>query len=240
MSQIAWRLELACPRGAAAPDTHTQRRLFAASGGYCQNPNCARELFVDADGKSIHIAEMAHVFAASNDGPRANSGLSQAHRGAFDNLIMLCAICHTIVDKAPEAYPDTMMLAWKRSHAQKLATMFGAVEYERRETARRVIAPLLAQNRAIFDRYGPHIDAAEDPESGASERWRRKMLTHILPNSNKLLAILDANRRLLGADELLALEAFRQHIDDLEAFHIEGLNEDASRFPAAMAGILED
>jgi len=60
---------MGCSRGAATPDAHTQRRLFAASAGYCRNPNCANALFVDAAGKSIHIAEMAHVFSASDGGP---------------------------------------------------------------------------------------------------------------------------------------------------------------------------
>jgi hypothetical protein len=92
---------MTCTRGAASPDAHTQRRLFAASAGYCQNPTCANALFVDVANKSIHIAEMAHVFAANNGGPRANPQLSEAERGAFENLVVLCSNCHTMVDKAP-------------------------------------------------------------------------------------------------------------------------------------------
>jgi hypothetical protein len=230
---------LPCPRGAASPDTHTQRRLFAASAGYCQNPGCERELFVDAEGKSIHVAEMAHVFAAGADGPRGTGGLSKAERGSFDNLVMLCAICHTVVDKAPEAYPDGKILGWKRDHAAKLKALFGVVEFDSREAAREAIEPILSQNRAIFDQYGPHIEAAENPESGAVERWKRKMLTRILPNNNRVLALLDANRKLLRKDERESLELFRQHVDDLQAYHIEGLKSDASRFPAAMTSILE-
>lgn len=231
---------MACPRGAASPDTHTQRRLFAASGGYCQNPACKRELFVDAAGKSIHVAEMAHVFAANDDGPRAKAQMSKAERGAFENLILLCAVCHTMIDKAPDAYTDDMILGWKRDHAQKLQGLFGVTEFPNRGAARAVITPLLNENRAIFERYGPHIEAARDPESGAAETWRRKMLTRILPNSNRIIAQLDANRALLTKDEPGVVEAFRQHIDDLEAVHIEGRREDASRFPADMQNILED
>lgn len=231
---------MACSRGAASPDAHTQRRLFAASAGYCQNPACANELFVDALGRSIHIAEMAHVFAATDGGPRTNPNLSQVERGTFENLIMLCANCHTMVDKVPEAFPDWMMLNWKREHANKLQGLFGAVRYGDRASARQAVGPLLTQNHAIFQQYGPHIDAANNPESGADEQWKRKMLTHILPNSRRMLAILDANLHLLGNDEKEALESFRQHIDDLEAFHIEGINENASRFPADFAKILED
>jgi len=82
---------MSCPRGDAAPDQYTKLRLFAASGGYCQNPGCERQLFLDTGSKRIHIAEMAHVFAANTEGPRANTELSEAERAAFENLILLRA-----------------------------------------------------------------------------------------------------------------------------------------------------
>ena len=182
---------------------------------------------------------MAHVFAANDGGPRANPTLSTAERGAFENLVVLCANCHTMVDKAPDAYPDELMLRWKREHADKLQGLFGSVQLGDRAAARQVVEPLLAQNFAIFQQYGPHIDAARNPESGAAEQWKRKMLTRILPNNRRLLSILDANRHLLNDDEKKTLELFRQHIDDLEAFHIEGNREDASRFPGNLSRILE-
>ncbi|QJC54846.1 hypothetical protein HC248_00108 [Polaromonas vacuolata] len=231
---------MACSRGAASPDHHTQRRLFAASAGFCQNPGCSNELFIDAGSKSIHIAEMAHVFAANDGGPRGNPSISPEERGAFENLVVLCANCHTMVDKAPDAFPDGMMLGWKREHAHKLQGLFGAVKFHDREDARRVVEPLLMENYAIFDQYGPHIYAARNPESGAAEQWKRKMLTRLLPNSRRMLAILDTNRHLLDGGEKQTLEQFRQHIDDLEATHIEGTCEDASRFPAGLTEILED
>ena len=230
---------MACSHGAASPDAHTQRRLFAASAGYCQNPGCSSELFIDAAGASIHIAEMAHVFAANDGGPRAKPGLSKEDRGAFENLIVLCANCHTKVDKAPVAYPDVMMLAWKREHASKLQALFGAVRVGSREEARRAVEHFLDQNLSIFHQYGPHIEAALDPESGAAEQWKRKMLTRILPNNRRILAILDLNRHLLDESERLTTELFRQHIDDLEAFHIEGCSLNASRFPEKLSRILE-
>ena len=230
---------MACSRGVASPDAHTQRRLFAASAGYCQNPNCEKELFIDAAGKSIHIAEMAHVFAASDDGPRAERKLSKEVRGSFENLILLCANCHTAIDKAPDAYPATMILGWKRGHSNKLQSIFGVIKYNSRADARKVTEPLLTQNLEIFKQYGPHIEAALNPESGAAEQWKRKMLTRILPNSKRILAILDANRHLLSEVERETAERFRQHIDDLEAVHIEGRKEDASRFPANLSNILE-
>lgn len=231
---------MACSRAAASPNAHTQRRLFAASAGYCQNPSCSSELFVDAAGTNIHIAELAHVFAANDGGPRADPKLSEHARGAFENLIVLCANCHTKVDKAPEAFPDNTMLAWKRDHAKKLQGLFGAAKFNDRNGAHKAVDSLLTENRAIFDQYGPHIDAAQNPEGGAAEQWKRKMLTRILPNNRRLLSILDANRDLLRDDEKKTLELFRQHIDDLEAFHVAGIKANGSRFPGEMTKILED
>jgi hypothetical protein len=92
---------------------------------------------------------------------------------------------------------------------------------------------------SIFHQYGPHIEAALDPESGAAEQWKRKMLTRILPNNRRILAILDLNRHLLDESERLTTELFGQHIDDLEAFHIEGCSLNASRFPEKLSRILE-
>lgn len=158
---------MACSRGAASPDGHTQRRLFAASAGFCQNPACSCELFIDLPGRGIHIGEMAHVFAANDQGPRARPELSEAERGAFENLILLCATCHTIIDKAPNQYPDTTILGWKRDHATKLRSMFGVVRFDTRAEVRCAIEGQLRENRTIFYKYGPHIEAALDLESGA-------------------------------------------------------------------------
>lgn len=230
---------MACSRGAASPDAHTQRRLFAASAGYCQNPGCPNPIFMDAAGEPVLIAEMAHVFAANDTGPRAAPNLSKEDRGAFENLIMLCANCHSMVDKAPGAYPVESMLRWKREHADKLLGLFGAVKFASREEAREVVEPLLSENHAIFQQYGPHIPDAINPESGAAERWKRKMLIRILPNSRRILAVLDTNRHLLKSEEKSCLEQFRQHVDDLEAFHIEDRRDDATRFPECFAEILE-
>jgi hypothetical protein len=214
--------------------------LFAASGGYCQNPGCSRELFIDYPEKRIHVAEMAHVFAANDEGPRANAALSEEERGAFENLILLCSLCHTIIDKAPEVYPDPVIIAWKRAHAEKLRSLFGVNLFGKRSDALAAIERTLRENRQIFEDYGPHIEDAKNPESGAAERWNRKVLQKIIPNNTRVLAQLDANKHLLNGNELDTLEKFRQHIDDLQARHIEGYREGASRFPAGMSDILKD
>jgi hypothetical protein len=230
-----------CTRGQANPDRHTTLRLFADSGGYCQRPECANPLFVDTGTKNIHVAEMAHVIAASGKGPRADATVTQADKGSYDNLILLCANCHTTIDKAPADFPDNMIREWKRKHVERINSLFGAVEYPDRASARKAIEPALTENRAVFDQYGPNNEYRQDPESELAKVWQRKMRAIILPNNRKVLTILDANRRHLSELEAKTLEAFRQHIDDLEAKHIgEGSGDVASRFPAGMSDILTE
>jgi hypothetical protein len=226
---------MGCPRGDAAPDHHTKLRLFAASGGYCQNPGCERQLFLDTGSKRIHIAEMAHVFAANNQGPRANTELAEAERGAFENLILLCSTCHTIIDKAEQDFPDHVLSAWKRAHEARLAKVFGAVHLASRSEVRGVIEPLLRENRVIFEEYNPDLDYRENPESEMAAAWQRNMRERIIPNSRRVLATLEANREHMVGGEARTLELFRQHLHDLEVRHFTDVVAGPQRrFPGEM------
>jgi len=230
---------MACSRGDAAPDQNTKYRLFAASGGYCQSPTCNRVLFIDTGSRRIHIAEIAHVFAANDDGPRADKELSEAERAEFGNLILLCSACHTMIDKAPEDFPDTVIKRWKRNHQARLAKVFGAVEYGSRAEVRAALEPLIAENRAIFEEYNPDLQYRENPESELAAAWQRNVRERIIPNSRRILAILDTNRKLLAGGEFRTLELFRQHVGDLELRHFTYEVVGAQRrFPEGMATIM--
>lgn len=229
-----------CSRGEANPSAATRIRLFADCAGYCQNPACAQQLFVEtAKGEPIHFAEMAHILAASDAGPRSSADLTEAERGSYDNLILLCANCHTIIDKAPDDYPDAMIKLWKRDRAERLAELFCVRTLSSRNDVRAAIEPLLAMNKVIFETYGPNSEAQFDLESELPTVWRRKMIGSIIPNNKRILAILDKNRGLMAGHESTTLEAFRQHIDDLIARHIAGA-DGGLRFPQAMDQMMVD
>jgi hypothetical protein len=234
-------MTMACNRGKASPDSHTKVRLFADSGGYCQNPECTRLLFMEIGDERIHVAEIAHIFAAGDDGPRANQALTPEQKGAYENLILLCPTCHTMVDKAPAAFPDSLVIRWKRQHVEKLAAMFGARRYPDRLGARSAILPLLDENQAIHREYGPDNEYRLNPESEQSRVWQRKVRSRILPNNRRILALLDANRELLSAPEQVIVELLRQHVDDLEARHIDADHGGGgARFPAEAHTLLRD
>jgi hypothetical protein len=232
---------MACSRGKANPDSVTKLRLFADSGGYCQKPGCAEPLFIDLASNCIHIAEIAHIIAAGDEGPRADARTLGAQRGHYDNLILLCPTCHTTIDKAPDQFPDSLVTRWKRDHKQRIQHMFGAASYADRRLLRSRIESILVENRSVFDQYGPHLESMLDPESASAALWKRKVLTSILPNNRRLLAILDANRHLLTDRERAVLEEFRQHVDDLSARHLDIEYAGGGRaYPVGMNVIAQD
>ena len=187
----------------------------------------------------IPFAEVAHIIAASPKGPR-NDEDNAASLATYENLILLCPTCHTIVDKAPDTFPLPMLTTWKRDHVQLIAEAVGAVEYPDRVSARLAIEPLLDENRTVFQQYGPQNEYRLDPESEFANVWKRKLLSKILPNNRKLLLMLDANRNLLSDEERGVVESFRQHVDDLEARHLANPKSiQGRRFPKEMNKVLE-
>lgn len=94
----------------------TKKKLFTLSGNQCAAPTCTNPL-VSKDHSTV-ITEICHIEAASPLGPRYNSHMTDNERRHFNNLILLCGICHPIVDnKENEAlYPVALLQEWKRNH----------------------------------------------------------------------------------------------------------------------------
>lgn len=137
----------------------TIKRLFARSGNRCALPSCAAIL---VDGERV-VAEMCHIRARRKNGPRFDPTLSATERDGFDNLLILCPTCHTLVDKDLKMYPSGALQQIKARHEQQ-----GAVELTPTVTAAalKIFARLhecptaSARNRSIAvsisgDNHGP-------------------------------------------------------------------------------------
>lgn len=98
----------------------TVRRLDILSGNICAEPTCENKL-IARDGESI-VSKICHIEAASDKGPRFNKDMSDDERRHFDNLILLCDECHTIIDNKnnEDKYPVALLQAWKKEHENKL------------------------------------------------------------------------------------------------------------------------
>lgn len=210
-----------CARGAASPSTATRYRLFSDSAGRCQNPECLQSLFVHLEVTgTVHFGEIAHIIAASGAGPRGDASQSPEALGSWDNLVLLCANCHTTIDRAESDFPVAVLQEWKTSHLDKVDAALGLRAFRTRQQARESIVPYQAENRFIFETRGPHNEYRFDPESELATTWRNDVVRFIIPNNRSLLRIIEANRSLLRGNEPAVVERFRMHVRDLEGYHV--------------------
>ncbi len=100
---------------------HTIKVLFGASGNQCAFPGCTNPVI--APGTSVSdasvVAQICHIYAASDNGPRGKPGLTAAERNSPDNLILMCGHHHPLVDKQCETCPADLLKAWKKTHEAK-------------------------------------------------------------------------------------------------------------------------
>ena len=97
-----------------------QKLIWGFSAARCSSPDCRILCIAQSTGNDPHatIGEIAHICAANDDGPRANSELSARERNSYDNLILLCANCHAKIDGQPETYTVDMLKGWKQDHEE--------------------------------------------------------------------------------------------------------------------------
>lgn len=109
IAQVAFSLTQRCRRKCMAISETDLKLLWGRAAGLCSNPQCKKDLTaVLIDRKNYNIGEMAHIIARSVDGPR---GQKMPGPDSYDNLILLCPTCHTIVDKDPGGHPKELALA---------------------------------------------------------------------------------------------------------------------------------
>lgn len=235
------RMSDSCVRGKANPSQATRFRLWADSAGYCQSPTCQKALFVDLQsGSSAHFGEMAHVIAASSDGPRGDASVDEPDLGAWDNLILLCANCHTIADKAPIDHPVEMLHAWKEGRLAVIEAALGIASFASRAEARTAIEPYATQNRYLHRTIGPDNEYRFNPEAEEAAMWQHEMVETVIPNHRRILRIIDANIQLLAPAEKDVVAEYRSHVDGLTYRHQGEGGLKTVLFPKAMEGIFGD
>lgn len=101
-----------------APRDTTVRRLFAVSMNRCAFPGCSTPI-IDSISNTI-LAEICHIHAQRENGPRFDSGQTDEERHGFDNLLLMCGVHHKLID-APEnqrTYTAAHLKELKQAHEQ--------------------------------------------------------------------------------------------------------------------------
>jgi hypothetical protein len=93
----------------------------------CQFAGCGMDLGHHAvTGRKGRFAYLAHIVAASKDGPRGEEHESPALASALDNFMFLCDACHRLIDKRdPDFYTKGML---REMRARSIATVRHALD----------------------------------------------------------------------------------------------------------------
>lgn len=94
-------------------------RLWGMSAGRCEI--CNTLLYLDSYyGDDANFAENAHIHAVGSTGPRHKEEMSQEEIDCVDNLMLLCAEHHHLIDTKPENYPSDMLVKQKKAHEERI------------------------------------------------------------------------------------------------------------------------
>jgi hypothetical protein len=93
--------------------------LWGQSAARCNYPDCRQECVAPGTGHdraTARIGRNAHIVASSDNGPRGDPDFATTDRDKYENLILLCANHHDLVDGQPNTYTVDMLRQWKSDH----------------------------------------------------------------------------------------------------------------------------
>lgn len=101
--------------------------LCIQAGGRCEFDGCNRYLFEHhLTHKRFNFAQMAHVVAFSELGPRGNVTDRPADINNLDNLMLMCHPCHKQIDDFPEEFSRETLEEYKKAHEERIFLLTSA------------------------------------------------------------------------------------------------------------------
>lgn len=99
----------------------TRKVLWALSNNQCARCEATLIRAPEAEG-DLHaiVGQECHIVARSLGGPRGEAE-PRGEVDGIDNLILLCANCHAVVDGQPEKWTPDALRALKREHEEKVS-----------------------------------------------------------------------------------------------------------------------
>ena len=147
---------------------NTQRRLWASSLEVCGNPDCQNELIKNESS----IGEIAHI-----------EPYAEGENNEFDNLILLCPNCHTLLDKQKDV--ETLK-RWKNIQRKNIDAI-RSKKFKNFSDLKDSVKPLLEKNRLIYEQYYVGQES--------SVLWE-KFEDELLINNKKIRLIFENNLNL--------------------------------------------
>lgn len=172
--------------------------LWGSAAGRCQFDGCNRPLWKSpVTQERLNLAEKAHIYSFSADGPRGNRGVNAKRLNALENLILVCDICHKTIDKnwSSGRYTVAQLQQWKADHDGRVARVTG-------------IGPEKSSHILLFgsnigDHHGPlHYTQAVDA-----------VFPHRYPAEDRAIELGVRNSVLSEAKQALFWDPARENLD---------------------------
>jgi cytochrome c553 len=123
---------------------NTKVLLFAKSAGRCEI--CNKLVIKDSTTREQFVwGEMAHIYAFSNKGPRANKKVT--YKNNVSNLLLACPDCHEKIDKAgQDKYYTAQQLQDYKSEHEKRIQLSTSFDQKRQTKVLKIVANINSEN----------------------------------------------------------------------------------------------
>jgi hypothetical protein len=105
-----------------------ERLLWGRAAGRCEFSGCNDPLWKSlVTQETVNVAQKAHIYAFSSDGPRGNKGISKKDLNSIENLMLVCHRCHRKIDQHKDGgrYTAALLKEWKAEHERRIEIVTG-------------------------------------------------------------------------------------------------------------------
>lgn len=94
----------------------TLKLLFGFAAARCSK--CRRDVVAEATSKdpAVVLGKIAHIVGHSDSGPRADPSFPTEQRNQYSNLLLLCGLCHDLVDAQDSTFTCAQLRRIKKEH----------------------------------------------------------------------------------------------------------------------------
>ena len=213
----------------SGPSTSTIKRLFALSGNRCAFPKCPAPMAI---GESP-VGEICHIRGRRPGAARYDGSIPTDELHNFNNLMLLCATHHKVIDDDEGSYTADKLRSIKIDH-EETATRISEDEAERVAKTYSIVnfaqSGGIAANNFIVDTVT--VNAARP-----SDTVLKRQLEAIQNLWKDILALEEVFQRLISIDIILTSKEIDDYfrIDFKKCFHGRCV-----RVPRSLNGIQED
>ncbi|MBX3522472.1 MAG: hypothetical protein KF807_04600 [Xanthobacteraceae bacterium] len=150
----------------------TRVAIWGRAGARCTHPDCRKILthFATTTDLSL-VGEVCHIRAKSPEGPRFDASYPEGLRESYDNLLLMCAVHHKIIDDLPEIYPVEKLVGLKAEHERWIDTQ---------------LSPAEKLERSVREEYSGIFSAVEQYlKLDQADRWLSFMANNEYPRIEK-------------------------------------------------------